>query len=87
MSYVGKMSKALKTHIAEHRSTIRCKNMNYPVAAHSVEFNHHISSLEYICIEKVLLPPRYLGCFTFQEGTLLDPPSENPVTSWSKYRL
>lgn len=57
-SYVGKTSRSLKTRIAEHRSTIRCKNLNYPVAAHFVEFNHPISSLKYIGIEKVVLPPR-----------------------------
>ena len=57
-SYVGKTSRSLKARIAEHRSTIRCKNLNYPVAAHFVEFNHPISSLRYIGIEKVSLPPR-----------------------------
>ncbi|KAJ0063651.1 hypothetical protein NL108_004773 [Boleophthalmus pectinirostris] len=57
-AYVGKTSRALKTRIAEHRSTIRCKNMNYPVAAHFVDFNHPISSLRYIGIEHVELPPR-----------------------------
>ena len=57
-SYVGKTSRALKTRIAEHRSTIRCKNMNYPVAAHFAEANHPISSFRYIGIEHVTLPPR-----------------------------
>ena len=32
--------------------------MNYPVAAHVVEFNHPISSLRYIGIEKVLVHPK-----------------------------
>lgn len=76
-SYVGKTSRALKTRIAEHRSTIRCKNLNYPVAAHFVEFNHPISSLKYIGIERVTLPPRGGGPrpVIIKKGTFLDSPS------------
>ncbi len=44
-SYVRKTSRELKTRIAEHRSTIRCKNMNYPLAVHFTDFNHPITSL------------------------------------------
>lgn len=57
-SYVGKTSRELKVRIAEHRSTIRCKNLNYPVAAHFVEAGHSVSALKYIGIEKVSLPRR-----------------------------
>lgn len=57
-SYVGKTSRELKVRIAEHRSTIRCKNLNYPVAAHFVEAGHSVSALRYIGIEKVSLPRR-----------------------------
>ncbi len=42
----------IKTRIAEQRSTIRCKNMNYPVSAHFDEWNHPVSSLRYIGIEQ-----------------------------------
>lgn len=51
----GKTSRALKTGIAEHKSTIRSKHMNYPVAAPLVEFNHPLFSLRVIGIDKVLL--------------------------------
>ena len=57
-AYVGMTTRELKARIAEHRSTIRCKNINYPVAAHFVEFNHPVSSLQYIGIEKVSMPRR-----------------------------
>ncbi len=52
-SYVGKTSRELKTCIAEHRSTIRCKNMNYPLAVHFLDFNHPITSLRYTGIMKI----------------------------------
>lgn len=58
LSYVGKTSRELKTRIAEHHSTIRCKNLNYPVAAHFLEHNHPFSSFRYIGIENVSLPRR-----------------------------
>lgn len=63
--------------------------MNYPAVAHFVEFNHSISSLSYIGNEMVSHPHkrRQLGCFTIQEGTLLDLLSRNPVSSWIEYRL
>jgi hypothetical protein len=55
-SYVGKTKR--KVRISERRSTIRCKNLTYPVAAHFLEANHSISSLRYIGIEHVTLPGR-----------------------------
>ena len=39
---VGQTRRQLKQHITEHRSSIRCKNIDYPVAAHFVEANHPI---------------------------------------------
>lgn len=51
----GKTSGALKTGIAEHKSTISSKHMNYPVAAPLVEFNHPLFSLRVIGIDEVLL--------------------------------
>ena len=57
-AYVGKTTRALKVCIAEHRSSIRCKNTTYPVAAHFVEANHTVSSLRYIGIEQVSKPRR-----------------------------
>lgn len=33
----------LKMSIAEHRSTVICKNMNYPLAVHFADFNHPIT--------------------------------------------
>ena len=56
--YVGKTMRALKTRIAEHRSSIRCKNLLYPVAAHFVEAGHSISSLRYLGVEKLPTPRR-----------------------------
>ena len=57
-NYVGKTNRELKVRISEHRSTIRCKNFTYPVAAHFLEAGHAISSLRYIGIEHVTLPRR-----------------------------
>uniref|UniRef100_A0A674E9P8 Reverse transcriptase domain-containing protein n=1 Tax=Salmo trutta TaxID=8032 RepID=A0A674E9P8_SALTR len=57
-NYVGKTKRELKVRISEHRSTIRCKNLTYPVAAHFLEAGHSISSLRYIGIEHVTLPRR-----------------------------
>ena len=57
-NYVGKTKRELKVRISEHRSTIRCKNFTYPVAAHFLEAGHSISSLRYIGIEIVTLPRR-----------------------------
>ena len=56
--YVGKTNRALKSRIAEHCSIIRCKNLNSPVAVHFTQFNHLVSSLKYLAIEKVSFPPR-----------------------------
>ena len=56
--YVGKTTRALKTRIAEHRSSIRCKNLLYPVAEHFLEADHPVSALRYIGIEKVPVPRR-----------------------------
>ena len=42
---VGTTKRKLKVRISEHRSTIRCKNFTYPVAAHFLEAGHSISSL------------------------------------------
>ena len=55
-AYVGQTKRQLKQHIAEHHSSIRCKNIDYPVAAHLVESNHPISSLKYTGIEHIALP-------------------------------
>ena len=57
-AYVGQTKRQLKQSIAEHRSSIRCKNIDYPVAAHFVEANHPIFSLKYTGIEHVALPRR-----------------------------
>ena len=57
-AYVGQTKRQLKQRIAEHRSSIRCKNIDYPVAAHFVEANHPIFSLKYTGIEHVALPRR-----------------------------
>ncbi len=51
--YIGKTTHSLKVHKAEHRSSVRCKNLIYPVAAHFAEAAHSTSSLRYIGIEKV----------------------------------
>ncbi|CAB1351387.1 unnamed protein product, partial [Coregonus sp. 'balchen'] len=59
-AYIGQTKRQLKQPIAEHHSSIRCKNTDYPVAAHFVEANHPISSLKYIGIEHVTIPKR--GC-------------------------
>ena len=57
-AYVGMTKRELKVCIAEHCSTIRCKHLNYPDAAHFSEANHPVSSLRYIGIEKVIVPRR-----------------------------
>lgn len=68
VSYVEKLSRALKTCIAQPKSTIRCKNINYTVAAHFVEFNHPISSLRYIGTEKV----SFGWMFYFPGGNMIE---------------
>ena len=52
-AYVEQTKIQLKQRIAEHRSSIRCKNIGYPEAVHFVEANHPISSLKYTGIEHV----------------------------------
>lgn len=58
LGYVGKTSRQLKQRISEHKSSIRRKDVNYPVAAHFLSFNHDVSSLRFCGIEKVSVPPR-----------------------------
>ncbi len=58
LSYVGNTSRQLKQRISEHKSSIRRKDINYPVAAHFLSFNHDVSSLCFLGIEKVLVPLR-----------------------------
>ncbi len=55
--HVGKTSQQLKQRISEHKSDIRRKDMNYPVAAHFLSFNH-VSCLRFLEIEKVSVLPR-----------------------------
>lgn len=54
---MGKTSRQLKQRISEHKSSIRRKDVNYPVAAHFLSFNHDVSSLRFCGIEKVSMPP------------------------------
>lgn len=58
MGYVGKTTRALKTRIAEHRSNIRNHDTKSPVAVHFTMKKHNVSSLKYVGIEQVKLPPR-----------------------------
>ena len=58
LAYVGKTLRALKTRMSEHRSDIRTKDFRNPVSLHFAEAKHCISSLKYIGIEQVKLPPR-----------------------------
>ena len=58
LAYVGKTLRPLKTRISEHRSDIRNKNFKNPVALHFHQAQHCISSLRYLGIERVKLPPR-----------------------------
>ena len=57
-AYVGKTSRALKTRIADHRSTIRNGDDRSPVALHFKMAHHNVSSLRYIGIEKIQSPRR-----------------------------
>lgn len=57
-AYVGKTTRALKTRIAEHRSTIRNGDEKSPVAVHFKQAKHNVSSLRYLGIEKVHYPRR-----------------------------
>ena len=58
LAYIGKTLRSLKTRISEHRSDIRTKDFRNPVAVHFHQAQHCISSLKYIGIERVTLPPR-----------------------------
>jgi hypothetical protein len=53
-AYVEQTKRQLKQRRAEHCCSIRCKNIDYPVAAHFVEANHSISSLKCTGNEHVL---------------------------------
>jgi len=55
---VGKTSRQLKQRISEHKSSIRRKDENYPVAVHFSACNHDVSTLCFCRIEKVNVPPR-----------------------------
>jgi len=58
LGYVGKTSRQLKQRISEHKSLIRRKDTNYPVATNFLTFNHDVSSLWFCGIEKVSMPLR-----------------------------
>ena len=58
LSYIGKTSRALKTRIAEHRSTIRNNVITSPVAVHFNKAGHNVSTLRYTGIELVQSPRR-----------------------------
>ena len=44
--------------MSEHKSSIRRKDPNYPVAIHFNEANHDISTFRFVGIEQVKLPRR-----------------------------
>lgn len=58
LAYIGKTTRALKTRIAEHRSTIRNHDKKSPVAEHFTQFGHSVASLRYIGIERIQPPSR-----------------------------
>lgn len=58
LAYVGKMNRALRKRISEHRSDIRCGDERNPVAAHFKKSRHSMSSFRYSGIEKVEKPLR-----------------------------
>ncbi len=58
LGYVGKTSRQLKQRISEHKSSIRRKDVNYPVVAHFLALNHDVSTLQFCGIERVNVPPR-----------------------------
>ncbi|XP_035254901.1 uncharacterized protein LOC118217183, partial [Anguilla anguilla] len=58
LAYIGKTIRSLKTSISEHRSNIRTRDVRSPVAAHFMQVNHNVSSLQYIGMEKVRVPRR-----------------------------
>lgn len=57
--YIGQTKRALKVRIAEHKTAIRVKNMDYAIARHYAAANHGtVSSLKFCGIEKVSLSVR-----------------------------
>lgn len=58
LAYVGKTTRALRTRISEHRSTIRTGDERSPVAAHFKRAGHNVSALRYVGVEFVTSPPR-----------------------------
>ncbi len=58
LAYIGKTQRALKTRIAEHRSSIRTNDQNSPVAVHFNLKRHNLSTLRYIGVEHVKVPRR-----------------------------
>ncbi len=56
--YVGKTSRQLKQCISEHKSLIKWKDMNYPVALCFNKFNRNVSTLRFCGIGKVKVPPK-----------------------------
>ncbi|XP_049423574.1 uncharacterized protein LOC125883384 [Epinephelus fuscoguttatus] len=58
LAYIGKTTRALKTRIAEHRSTIRNEVTSSPVAVHFSAARHNISTLRYVGIETLKCPRR-----------------------------
>jgi len=54
----GEKSRQLKQRISEHKSSIRRKDVNYPVAAHFLACNHDVSPLRFCGIEEVNVPAR-----------------------------
>lgn len=53
--YIGKTTRPLKQRISEHKSSIRRKDENYPVACHFNDLSHPLSSLRFQGIEQVTL--------------------------------
>ena len=58
LGYVGKTTRALKTRISEHRSSIRNQDPKSPVAMHFMSAKHNVASLKYQGIEHVKCPRR-----------------------------
>ncbi len=56
--YIGKTQRALKTRIAEHRSSIRTNYQENPVAVHFNLKRHNLSTLRYIGVEHGKVPRR-----------------------------
>lgn len=56
--YVVKPSRQLKQSISEHKSSIKWKDMNYPVALHFNKFIRDVSTLSFCGIGKVKVPTK-----------------------------